>query len=54
MGAAARAGGLPVDSVGPLMDWALPDDPDRREELEALLEAGIGWRTPTLSSASDR
>ena len=21
------------------MDWALPDDPDRREELEALLEA---------------
>ena len=39
MGAAARAGGLPVDSVGPLMDWALPDDPDRRGELEVLLEA---------------
>ncbi len=38
MGSAARAGGLPVDSVGPLMDWALPGDPDRREELEALLE----------------
>jgi 4-hydroxyphenylpyruvate dioxygenase len=38
MGTAARAGGLPVDSVGPLMDWALPDDLDRREELEALLE----------------
>ena len=38
IGAEARAGGLPVDSVGPLMDWALPDDPDRREELEVLLE----------------
>ncbi len=41
MGKAARAGGLPVDSVGPLMDWALPDDPDRRNELEALLEAAV-------------
>ncbi len=41
MGRAARAGGLPVDSVGPLMDWALPDDADRREDLEALLEAAL-------------
>jgi 4-hydroxyphenylpyruvate dioxygenase len=38
MGIAARAGGLPVVSVGPLMDWALPDDPDPTERLEALLE----------------
>jgi len=38
MGIAARAGGLPVVSVGPLMDWALPDDPDPTDRLEALLE----------------
>jgi 4-hydroxyphenylpyruvate dioxygenase len=38
IGLAARAGGLPVDSVGPLMDWSLPDDPDRSKELEDLLE----------------
>lgn len=38
MGAAARAGGLPVVSVGPLMDWALADDPDPADRLDALLE----------------
>jgi sugar phosphate isomerase/epimerase len=41
MGAAVRAGGLPVESVGPLMDWALPDDPDPRENLEVLLEVAL-------------
>ena len=35
---AAAAGGLPVESVGPLMDWALPDDPDATENLDVLLE----------------
>ena len=25
-------------SVGPLMDWALRDDPDQGEQLDALLE----------------
>jgi 4-hydroxyphenylpyruvate dioxygenase len=41
IGAAARAGGLPVLSVGPLMDWALPDDQDPGERLDALLSAAI-------------
>ena len=41
IGLAARAGGLPVDSVGPLMDWSLPDDPDRSKELEDLLEIAL-------------
>jgi sugar phosphate isomerase/epimerase len=36
--AAARATGLRVEAVNPLMDWALPDDPDPRPQLETLLE----------------
>lgn len=41
MGNAARAGGLPVASVGPLMDWALRDDPDLVETFEALLDLAL-------------
>ena len=41
MGNAARAGGLPVASVGPLMDWALRDDPDQVETFEALLDLAL-------------
>ena len=36
--AAVRAAGLPVGAVHALTDWALPDDPDPRPSLDALLE----------------
>jgi sugar phosphate isomerase/epimerase len=42
--AAARASGVPIDSVNALMDWALPDDPDPRPLLESLLAVAVEAR----------
>ena len=39
--AAARASGMPIDSVNALMDWGLPDDPDPRPVLEQLLAVAV-------------
>ena len=39
--AAVRASGMPVVAVNPLMDWGLPDDPDPRLGLAALLEVAV-------------
>ena len=39
--AAVRAAGMPIVAVNPLMDWGLPDDPDPRPALAALLEVAV-------------
>jgi 4-hydroxyphenylpyruvate dioxygenase len=44
--AAARAGGLRVESVGPLMDWALPDDEVPHATFETLLVAAVELAAP--------
>jgi sugar phosphate isomerase/epimerase len=53
--ASAAAGGLTVESVGPLMDWALPDDPDVRENLDVLLEvASVRPRSSSSAEVASR
>ena len=41
LAAVVRAAGMPVVAVNPLMDWGLPDDPDPRPALAALLEVAV-------------
>jgi hypothetical protein len=44
--AAARASGVRVETVGALMDWALPNDPDPRPRLEMLVEVAAELNAP--------
>ncbi len=46
--AAVRSSGLPVGAIHALMDWALPDDPDPRPALDALLEVAVATGAPLI------
>jgi sugar phosphate isomerase/epimerase len=46
--AAVREASLRVEAVNALMDWAQPDDPDPRPQLERLLEVAHAVEAPLL------
>jgi 3-dehydroshikimate dehydratase len=48
MAAAARASGLPVESLNVLRDWALPDDPDCRPVFDMLVELAVETGAPFI------
>lgn len=48
MAAAARASGLPVESLNVLRDWAFPDDPDCRPVFDMLLELAVETSAPFI------
>ena len=48
MAAAARASGLPVESLNVLRDWALPDDPDCRPVFDMLVELAVETSAPFI------
>jgi sugar phosphate isomerase/epimerase len=48
MAAAARASGMPVESLNVLRDWALPDDPDCRPVFDMLVELAVETGAPFI------
>jgi 4-hydroxyphenylpyruvate dioxygenase len=48
MASAARASGLPVESLNVLRDWALPNDPDCRPVFDMLVELAAETSAPFI------
>jgi sugar phosphate isomerase/epimerase len=48
LAAAVRATGMHVSAIHAMMDWALPDDPDPRAQVDRLLEAALAAKASLI------